>query len=113
MPEPVAAPAAPASGAPALDETMLAMDVVDTIRHADRLVERELSGEDRQQRLRERLREIYKSQGIEVADHVLDQGGDQFVGHLGAAQPDDRDDHADRPASESASAARSVSVSRS
>ncbi len=74
MPEPVAAPTAPASGAPALDETMLAMDVVDTIRHADRLVERELSGEDRQQRLRERLREIYKSQGIEVADHVLDQG---------------------------------------
>lgn len=60
--------------APALDETMLAMDVVDTIRHADRLVERELGGTDRQARLRERLREIYASQGIEVADHVLDQG---------------------------------------
>lgn len=60
--------------APALDETMLAMDVVDTIRHADRLVERELAGTDRQARLRERLREIYASQGIEVADHVLDQG---------------------------------------
>lgn len=59
---------------PALDETMMAMDVVDTIRHADRLVERELGGEDRQQRLRERLREIYKSQGIEVSDSVLDQG---------------------------------------
>lgn len=52
----------------------MAMDVVDTIRHADRLVERELGGEQRQQRLRERLREIYRSQGIEVADHVLDQG---------------------------------------
>lgn len=63
-----------ASGAPALDETMLAMDVVDTIRHADRLVERELQGTERQARLRDRLREIYKSQGIEVADHVLDQG---------------------------------------
>lgn len=60
--------------APALDETMMAMDVVDTIRHADRLVERELAGADRQARLRERLREIYASQGIEVADHVLDQG---------------------------------------
>jgi hypothetical protein len=60
--------------APALDETMMAMDVVDTIRHADRLVERELLGADRQVRLRERLREIYASQGIEVADHVLDQG---------------------------------------
>ena len=69
MPETAAAPAAPA-----LDETMLAMDVVDTIRHADRLVERELAGADRQARLRERLREIYTSQGIEVADHVLDAG---------------------------------------
>lgn len=62
------------AGAPALDETMLAMDVVDTIRHADRLVERELEGPGRQARLRERLREIYASQGIEVADHVLDAG---------------------------------------
>lgn len=60
--------------APALDETMMAMDVVDTIRHAGHLVERELAGTDRQARLRERLREIYASQGIEVADHVLDQG---------------------------------------
>nr|WP_255568925.1 DUF6384 family protein [Neoroseomonas alba] len=50
------------------------MDVVDTIRHADRLVERELSGTERQARLRERLREIYHSQGIEVSDAVLDQG---------------------------------------
>jgi hypothetical protein len=63
-----------AVAAPALDETMLAMDVVDTIRHADRLVERELEGPGRQARLRERLREIYASQGIEVADHVLDAG---------------------------------------
>ncbi len=64
----------PGAGVPALDETMLAMDVVDTIRHAERLVERELSGEERQARLRDRLREIYKSQGIEVSDSVLDQG---------------------------------------
>ncbi|MBR0643968.1 DUF6384 family protein [Plastoroseomonas hellenica] len=66
-------PDAPA-GAPALNETMLAMDVVDTIRHADRLVERELAGDQRQARLRERLREIYRSQGIDVPDRVLDQG---------------------------------------
>lgn len=62
------------AGVPALDETMMAMDVVDTIRHAERLVERELSGEERQARLRGRLREIYASQGIEVSDVVLDQG---------------------------------------
>lgn len=67
MPEVVA-------GAPALNETMLAMDVVDTIRHADRLVERELAGADRQARLRQRLREIYTSQGIEVSDAVLEAG---------------------------------------
>lgn len=76
MPEAVPAGAAPMSGggAPALDETMMAMDVVDTIRHAERLVERELAGEERQARLRDRLREIYRSQGIEVSDQVLDQG---------------------------------------
>jgi len=73
MPDPVAGEAKVVA-VPALDETMMAMDVVDTIRHADRLVERELGGAERQQRLRERLREIYKSQGIEVSDSVLDQG---------------------------------------
>ncbi|MFO1153348.1 MAG: DUF6384 family protein [Rhodospirillales bacterium] len=57
-----------------LDEVMLAMDVVDTLRHADTLVERELSGEERDRRLRERLRGLYKSQGIEVPDHILDEG---------------------------------------
>lgn len=74
MPDPVVAVPAAGKAAPALDETMMAMDVVDTIRHADRLVERELGGEERQQRLRQRLREIYHSQGIEVSDSVLDQG---------------------------------------
>ena len=73
MPDPATGDTKVAAG-PALDETMMAMDVVDTIRHADRLVERELGGAERQQRLRERLREIYKSQGIEVSDSVLDQG---------------------------------------
>ncbi|MCW8087744.1 DUF6384 family protein [Sabulicella glaciei] len=60
--------------APALDETMLAMDVVDTLRHADRLVERELRGEERRSRLKDRLREIYATQGIEVPDRILEQG---------------------------------------
>jgi hypothetical protein len=64
----------PAAGAPALDETMLAMDVVDTLRHAERLVERELGGEERRDRLKQRLREIYRTQGIEVPERILDQG---------------------------------------
>ncbi len=57
-----------------LDEVMLAMDVVDTLRHADTLVERELSGEERDRRLKERLRSLYASQGIDVPDHILDEG---------------------------------------
>jgi hypothetical protein len=57
-----------------LDEVMLAMDVVDTLRRRKRLVERELDAEGREQDLRERLRKIYAAQGIEVPDHVLDEG---------------------------------------
>lgn len=64
----------PQGGGPPLDELMLAMDVVDTLRHAERLVERELSSEQRDAQLRERLREIYRSQGIEIPDRVLDEG---------------------------------------
>lgn len=63
-----------ATAAVPLDETMLAMDVVDTLRHAETLVARELAGDERRQTLRARLREIYASQGIAVPEHVLDQG---------------------------------------
>jgi len=72
--ETLTAPAPVKAPAPALDETMLAMDVVDTLRHADRLVERELGGDERRDALRKRLREIYASQGIEVPDRIIDQG---------------------------------------
>ena len=57
-----------------LDDVMLAMDVVDTLRHQQLLVERELNTEDRDQKMLTRLREIYASQGIEVPDHVLQEG---------------------------------------
>ncbi len=57
-----------------LDELMLAMDVVDTIRHSELIVARELGQVDRDKALRDRLREIYKSQGIEVTDRALDEG---------------------------------------
>jgi hypothetical protein len=57
-----------------LDELMLAMDVVDTIRFRELLVERELGQGARDDELRKRLREIYKSQGIEVTDRILDEG---------------------------------------
>ena len=57
-----------------LDDVMLAMDVVDTLRHQQLLVERELNTEDRDKKMMDRLREIYASQGIEVPDHVLAEG---------------------------------------
>jgi uncharacterized protein DUF6384 len=57
-----------------LDELMLAMDVVDTLRHRDLVLDRELQADDRDQRLLERLREIYTAQGITVTDEVLAQG---------------------------------------
>lgn len=63
-----------AAQAPKLDDLMLAMDVVDTLRHDQRLVERELSIGYSDEALIERLREIYKGQGIEVPDAVLQEG---------------------------------------
>lgn len=57
-----------------LDDVMLAMDVVDTLRHQQLLVERELNTEERDSRMIERLRTIYASQGIEVSDQVLEEG---------------------------------------
>jgi len=66
-------PVAAAAPAP-LDELMLAMDVVDTLRHRELMLEREVEAEDRDQRLLARLREIYSAQGIAVTDEVLAQG---------------------------------------
>ena len=57
-----------------LDDIMIAMDVVDTLRHREDLVRRELSEEDREAELINRLREIYRDQGIEVPDRVLADG---------------------------------------
>ena len=58
----------------ALDDIMIAMDVVDTLRHREDLVRRELSEEDRETELIARLRKIYKDQGIDVPDSVLADG---------------------------------------
>lgn len=74
-PEPETAQRAPAPPAPStLDEVMLAMDVVDTLRHRERLVERELNEDTREEQLIARLRELYKSQGIEVPDSIIKEG---------------------------------------
>lgn len=64
---------APARGAP-LDDVMLAMDVVDTLRHQESLVARELGDADREKELLERLRRLYATQGIDVPDRILAEG---------------------------------------
>lgn len=59
-----------------LEDLMVAMDVVDTLRHRQGLVERELDAENRRKRLVEKLKEIYQAQGIEVTDALLAEGVD-------------------------------------
>ena len=57
-----------------LDDVMIAMDIVDTLRNDAYVVERELSENERKSKLIERLREIYRSQGIEVPERILEEG---------------------------------------
>jgi Family of unknown function (DUF6384) len=59
---------------PQIDDLMLAMDVVDTLRHNQDLVLRELDEPRREAELIDRLREIYRSQGIAVHESVLQEG---------------------------------------
>ncbi|MGV8855910.1 MAG: DUF6384 family protein [Devosia sp.] len=63
-----------AKSAAPLDEVMLAMDVVDTLRHQQGLANRELDTDAKQAQLIDRLRDIYHQQGIEVPDHILKEG---------------------------------------
>lgn len=63
----------PAEG-PVLDELMLAMDVVDTLRHQEAVAVRELAQDGRDEALKERLRQIYEGQGLAVSDRILDEG---------------------------------------
>ena len=66
---------APASAErPPLDDVMLAMDVVDTLRRRERLVARELDELGRAEDLKQRLKRIYAQQGLDVPDHVIEQG---------------------------------------
>jgi len=62
------------AAAPKLDELMLAMDVVDTLRHQEGLVEKVLGEDNRDATLKERLRTLYEGQGLKVSDRILDDG---------------------------------------
>lgn len=53
---------------------MLAMDIVDTLRHRALIVEKELGADAREEDMLRRLRDIYSAQGIDVPDHILKDG---------------------------------------
>ncbi len=57
-----------------LDDLMMAMDVVDTLRHEEGQVARELKTDERDAAMIERLRQVYAAQGIDVPDHILKAG---------------------------------------
>jgi hypothetical protein len=60
--------------AQSLDDVMLAMDVVDTLRHRELVLAKEFGGAERTASLIARLKEIYAAQGIEVPDAILEDG---------------------------------------
>ena len=57
-----------------LDDIMLAMDVVDTLRHEREMVASDMNAVERREDLIKRLRGIYQAQGISVPDDVLMDG---------------------------------------
>lgn len=73
-PSPAGTPPAAAPAPQKLDDLMLAMDVVDTLRHQETVATRELDEETRKSQLVERLRQIYASQGITVPDRIIADG---------------------------------------
>lgn len=70
-----------------LDEIMLAMDVVDTLRHDQAMLDIDLRNTERKAELIERLREIYANQGIDVPDHILSEGVDALEDERFAYHP--------------------------
>lgn len=65
----MSAPAGEISAADAI----LAMDVVDTIRHDERMRDLELSDGDRRKANLARLRAFYRAQGVDVSDGVIER----------------------------------------
>lgn len=56
-----------------LSDIMLTMDIADNIRHSKSVVEKELSAEEREKALFEKVKSTYAAQGIEVSDATIKQ----------------------------------------
>ncbi len=70
----VASDQGPADANVTLDRVMLAMDVVDTLRHQQALVDAELDDDRREAEFVARVQAIYRSQGIDVDEAVVQEG---------------------------------------
>ena len=57
-----------------LDEVMLAMDVVDTLRHQEKVVARALDSDARDEELKQKLKRIYQAQGLDVSEQIIEEG---------------------------------------
>ena len=57
-----------------LTDVMLAMDVVDTLRHEQQMVAHALNAEAREQALIERVRRAYEAQGLDVSEAMIVEG---------------------------------------
>lgn len=54
-----------------LNDVMLTMDVADTLRYQEQLIERELSAADTDSAMIVKVRRMYESQGIEVSERII------------------------------------------
>jgi len=54
-----------------LNDVMLTMDVADTLRYQEQLIERELSAADMDRALIDKVRRMYEAQGIEVSEQII------------------------------------------
>jgi hypothetical protein len=73
-----------------LDELMLAMDVVDTLRHQQDLVDHALSEDQRDAALIVRIKKIYADQGIEVSEAIIAEGVEALKKDRFLYQPPER-----------------------
>jgi len=61
-----------------LDELMMAMDVVDTLRHREELVLKEINDSDRREKLVKKIKDIYAAQGLDVPEDIITRGVDDL-----------------------------------
>lgn len=61
-----------------MSDTIVAMDVVDTIRHDERMRDVELGDADRRKAEIQRLREAYSAQGLDVSEDVISKAFDKM-----------------------------------